>query len=340
MFEVRDDLTTQNILNKITEYDIFKYYCTNFKRVGEKFSSEFRKDSDPSCVISEYIGKLWYKDFGTNDRAIDCFSYVMLKFKMSFLQALGIINIDFNLNLKPYIEPLTNLAVIGLPENNKFINKPYGSESGTTGKQFSPTYRNWLDYDVKYWKNQYYMDIPRCEKFGIRPISGLEIDNKQIPVEFPTYCYLVDWEDGREYYKIYSPYSKSYKWISNCKSWHYLGFNYLPWVGDKVIITKALKDIGVLDIFHVAAIAPQSEGQVISYEKYVQLKRRFRRLYVLYDNDKAGIRGAKLTHDTYNDITPIFIPESSGVKDISDFIHKYRYRETDRLIKNLLRDER
>lgn len=333
MFEIKEDLTTDNILKKISEIDIFRYYCPNFKNLNEKFSSEFRRDSTPSCVISEYNGKLWYKDFGTTDRAIDCFSYVMVKHKMSFLQALGIINIDFNLNLKPYVAQVTPY-MLGLPEIKSNINIS-GSQDGTTGKLFQPVYRNWLQYDVKYWKNQYYIDIPRAESLGIKPISELYIEGKCIPVEFPTYSYFIGKENGREYFKIYAPYSKTFKWLSNCKSWHYLGFDYLPWIGDKVVITKALKDIGVLSLFNLPAIAPQSESQIISNYIYNNLKRRFGKLYILYDNDKAGRQGAMLTKEIYSDITPVFIPEDSGVKDISDFIHKYRYRETHKLINGL-----
>lgn len=341
MFEIKEDLNTVNILNKITEFDIFKRYCTNFKKIGEKFSSEFRSDSTPSCIISEFNGRLWYKDFGTNNKAIDCFSYIMLKYKISFLQALNMLNIDFNLNLNPYVEQNTTSSMIGLSEsNNLIINKKSDLSSGTTGKSFNLNYRNWLQYDVKYWKNQYYVDIPRAESWGIRPISGLKINDKSIPIEFPTYAYLVDWDSNGKYYKIYSPNSKKFKWLTNCKSWHYLGFNYLPWIGNKLVITKSLKDIAVLSVFGLPAIAPQSENQIISYEKYINLKNRFKQLYILYDNDKPGKDGAMLTTQTYPDIIPVFIPEESGKKDISDFIHKYRYKETHKLINKLFYNEK
>ena len=37
-------LSADNILKKITEYDIFKYYIESFERPGKKFCSEIRAD--------------------------------------------------------------------------------------------------------------------------------------------------------------------------------------------------------------------------------------------------------------------------------------------------------
>jgi len=334
MFEIKQELTTDNILNKITDYDIFKYYCQNFKTIGEKFKSEFRKDSAPSCVISEFNKKLWYKDFGTSNKAVDCFGYIMLKYKMSFLQALGIINIDFRLNLKPYIANITNPEILGIPETHKNV----GAEridNQFRVKLFEPVLRDWLYYDVKYWKHNYYIDVTRTERFYIYPISSLYIEGKEVMLDFPAYCYLVDWEDGIKYYKIYSPFSKNLKWLGNCKSWQYLGFNSLPWIGDKLVITKSLKDVVVLSLFNIPSIAVQSESQIISYTMYKKLKERFNKLYVLYDNDRAGKDGANTTIEIFKDINMVFIPESSNTKDISDFIHKYRFVETNKLVKTL-----
>lgn len=342
MFEIKEDLTTTNILKKVSEYDIFKYYCKNFQKIDVKFSSELREDNSPSCVISEYGGKLWYKDFGIPDKAIDCFSYVMKKFNMTFLQALGIINLDLNLNLKPYIEHNLDLQYVGL-SNKQTINNLKTNCSGYEAQQaklFTPTQRKWLESDIRYWKNKYYIDVSRAERFGISPISKLQInDGKEFSLEFPSYCYLVDWSKGINYYKIYSPYSKSMKWLSNCKNYHYLGFNYLPWIGEKIIITKSLKDIVVLSLFNLPAIAPQSESQIISEEIYINIKKRFNNIYILFDNgvnDDAGIVGVKKNIEKYPDLIPIFIPDHYGVKDISDFIDLYRYKNTQKLLKTLI----
>ena len=39
-----DVLTVERILSKISEADIFAYYCNSFKKLGVKFCSELRQD--------------------------------------------------------------------------------------------------------------------------------------------------------------------------------------------------------------------------------------------------------------------------------------------------------
>ena len=79
MFDVKKELNIENILEKISEYDIFKAYCPNFKDIDKKFIAVLNRsksESLPSANITYYRGKLWYKDFGSSDKAMDCFSSV------------------------------------------------------------------------------------------------------------------------------------------------------------------------------------------------------------------------------------------------------------------------
>ena len=45
-------LSVDTILSKVTDYDIFRFYCPPFKQVGKKFSSELREDPVPSAHIT------------------------------------------------------------------------------------------------------------------------------------------------------------------------------------------------------------------------------------------------------------------------------------------------
>ena len=94
-----DHLHTNVILGKITEYDIFVYYCPNFKTLGKKFVSDLREDRSPTVSIVPYNGKLLYKDFGNPDHVFDCFNYVRYKYNCNFIDALRIIDCDFRLGL-------------------------------------------------------------------------------------------------------------------------------------------------------------------------------------------------------------------------------------------------
>lgn len=339
MFEVKKELNVSNILHKVGEIDIFKMYCSPFKEVGRKFSSELRDDPNPSAIISEFNGKLWYKDFGETEKAADCFSYIMRKYSITFIEALGMINSDFKLGLQEYVK-YNKLPYNKEKIKTQFTNleKCVGLTQGKQVKIITPIYRNWLNSDVKYWKNNYYIDIARLKRFGVRPIKAFLLNDKYIKTDPTTYIFQVTSEDGVVYYKIYSPLNKFNKWLSNCTKNQYLGFDYLPWIGDIVVITKSLKDIMVLSLFDIPAIAPQSESQVISYYIYTNLKRRFKNIFILYDNDVSGRKGTSLTLERYSDIIPIFIPNYTDkiTKDISDFIFEYRYNETYKLINRII----
>ena len=57
-----DHLHTDVLLSKISEYDIFKYYCPNFIELSKKFCSDLREDQKPGVSIVYWKGKLLYKD--------------------------------------------------------------------------------------------------------------------------------------------------------------------------------------------------------------------------------------------------------------------------------------
>ena len=94
-----DVLTVERILSKISEVDIFAYYCSSFKQLGKSFCSELRQDNKPGVSIILWKGKLLYKDFAHPDHTFDCFNYVKFKYSCNFIEALTIIDNDFNLGL-------------------------------------------------------------------------------------------------------------------------------------------------------------------------------------------------------------------------------------------------
>ena len=88
-------LKTQDILNKISEADIFRTYCNGFKSLNKNFCSELREDNNPSCLIKVGDnGRLYYCDLA-NGSFMDCFDYVMEKYNLTLQEALSVINNDF-----------------------------------------------------------------------------------------------------------------------------------------------------------------------------------------------------------------------------------------------------
>ena len=118
-----DHLSRDVILSKITEYDIFRYYCSPFKELNSKFCSDLRKDHTPTVSIIKWNSKLLYKDFGYAEHTFDCFSYVQHKYNIQFFDCLRIIDNDFNKynNIYP---GSTNDLFPGTPKEKKIRKSP------------------------------------------------------------------------------------------------------------------------------------------------------------------------------------------------------------------------
>ena len=70
----------------------------------------------------------------------------------------------------------------------------------------------------------------------------------------------------------------------------------------------------------IPALAVQGEGYTISNTAISELKRRYKNIYILLDNDEVGLKdGLKLSEST--GFTNIILPYFEGGKDISDLYH-------------------
>jgi hypothetical protein len=309
-----DYLHTDVILGKITEYDIFMYYCPNFKKLGRKFNSDLRKDNSPTVSIIPYNGKLLYKDFGSSDHTFDCFNYVRYKYNCSFLAALRIIDCDFGLNLSSKTDGIKfTMGIMGYRQTNtpKFI-KP---EVIIKKKK-----RKWNKQDANFWK-KYLVSKQILSMFAVEPISHFWVNNVRFTCKSISYAFKF-----KNRYKIYSPYEEKNKWLSNTKKSDIQGYNQLPEKGERLIITSSLKDVMCLHAAGYLSIAMQSEMQMPTEKLISELKKRFNTIEILYDNDfdkvnNPGQTMAKKICDLYG-FNNICLPRSFESKDPSDLIAK------------------
>ena len=307
-----DHLHTNVILGKITEYDIFVYYCPNFKELGKKFKSDLRKDNSPTVSIIPYNGRLLYKDFGNSDHAFDCFNYIKYKYGCSFVGALRIIDCDFNL---------------GLSSKKDAINFTMGYMAYS--QQKTPTFikpevlikkktRHWNKKDIKFW-SQYLVNKELLTTFAVEPISHFWINSTRFSCKSISYAFQFN-----NRYKIYSPYDEKNKWLSNTKKTDVQGYNQLPNNGERLIITSSLKDVLCLTSAGYNAIAMQSEMQIPEEKLISELKKRFTTIEILYDNDfdkinNPGQTMAKKICDLYG-FNNICLPTNFESKDPSDLV--------------------
>lgn len=309
-----DHLSKEMVLSKIREIDIFSYYCSSFKEIGVKFCSELRKDDRPGVSIVLWRGKLLYKDWAHPDHTFDCFGYVMAAYNCSFYSALRIIDNDFGLNLSSYKEEMAfTKGYLGYKSSMRVENKRVVVIRKKT--------RPWMKKDAEFW-SQYLISKKTLIKFAVSPISHYWINESRFSCNL-SYAYKMGTK-----YKIYSPYDEV-KWMSNTNFKQIQGYDQLPNKGDLCIIASSLKDVMCLFEMGIPAIAMQSEMQLPLRKTIEELRGRFKQVAVFYDNDftnpnNPGQTMAKKICKEYSPMRNIYLPEDYGVKDLSDYIAKFK----------------
>jgi len=298
-----DILHTETILEKITEFDIFKYYCPVFTKLSKKFCSELRQDKRPSASIVAYNGNLLYKDFGYPDHTFNCFGYVQYKYGLTFTDALIQISNDFSLNLAT-----TNGIVKSKPP--KLYGNQIIDQKVTIIKIKS---RDWDINDANFWK-PFHISKKILRNFAVKPISYYWINENRFKAKTPTYAFRFNTK-----IKIYAPYETENKWFSNTNKEIVQGYDQLPSEGNVLCITSSLKDVMCLFAMRVHSIAMQSEMQLPNGMFMQVLRQRFKRIVILYDNDKPGQTMADKICKEYQ-LDNLCIPRDWGAKDISDAV--------------------
>ena len=309
-----DHLHTNVILGRISEYDIFKYYCPRFEKLGKLFNSDLREDKSPTVYITQFNGKLLYKDFGYHDHTLDCFSYIQVKYNCSFIDALRIVDCDFRLGLSSQKE-VREFTMGCMAYRQK-------KTPDLTKKQviIQKKKRPWNKEDANFW-SKYLVSKKILSMFAVEPISHFWVNGTRFTCKSITYVFKF-----KNRYKIYSPYEENNKWLSNTNKTDIQGYNQLPDTGNRLIITSSLKDVLCLHSAGYTAIALQSEMQIPEEKLISELKQRFNTIEILYDNDfdkkhNPGQTMAKKICDLYG-LKNIYLPDELESKDPSDLVKK------------------
>ena len=313
-----DILHTDVILEKISEYDIFKYYCKNFITIGKKFCSELREDKSPTVSIINYNGNLLYKDFGRPGHTFNCFGYVQIKFNVTFTESLLIVDNDFGLKLASKNNDMTYTQGVKAVTYNKIIE----DKKVTIIKKKR---RPWYTKDAIFWM-KYKITKEILTIFAVEPLEYYWINENRFKCNTITYSFRF----GNKF-KIYAPYEQDKKWFSNTSKKHIQGFNQLPKSGDLLYITSSLKDIMCLYAMRLRAIAFQSEMQMPEELQMQELINRFEKIIILYDNDDPGQTMAAEICRVYQ-LDNLFIPSDWDAKDVSDAIVVHGFEKVKQFI--------
>ncbi len=324
------------ILDRVTEEDLLHKYAPDFSKVGDGFRLRVN-DKLPSCNTTYYKGRLWLKDFGDPRYKTAVTIPVFLQEEMGLSEDKLVVRIVRDFKLEG-TEP-------------KYRSVP--SDSLKTGVapvqvQRMPTiidvkYRDWQPHDVEYW-GRYGITIEILESIDIRPISYFWLSNHKVKKKLyiaSKHAYVFDyyWCDGLFMRKIYQPYNKGLKWLSNCNITVVQNYKTLPKSGDLLVVQSSLKDARVTNLLGYESNAPITENCWFTDSYWDKLKQRWKRIVYYANNDfekddNPGLRYGKKISEMY-DIPFIHNPDGTA-SDISDYRDKFGYDDSKVLIDSLI----
>lgn len=292
-------ITLDYILSRVSEYDIYAAYIGNFK-VGMIYNSPLRKDKTPSfgCFYSRKTKQLLFKDHGTGE----CGN--VIKF-VSLITGLT----NYSDILNDIVNKLKITSSTHLDSSKQYI--------PSTETVIGVVRQEFTDTDINYWK-QFNIQVETLKKFGVSSIKYYVCNGIVKSVykeENPMYAYKV-----YNHFKIYKPYADKYtKWRNNLTELDIQGYKQLPKTGDILVITKSMKDVMCLYEMGIPAISPSSESTFIPDRVLEQLKKRFKRIIILFDRDEAGVKYLrKMSQKT--GLEGMLIHKKFKAKDVSDAI--------------------
>ena len=305
-----DSTSIEKVNDLYSDFDIAHKYL-DITCVPEVINSPLRQDNNPSLglFINNKTNSLWFKDFGSGEKG----SLYDLLAKM------------WNVSKDKVYDRILKDMPAPAPMRKHGV-KVYRKSAGKVEVRV----REWRDYDIAYW-DSYGISLPWL-KFGeIYPISYIILtkNGHSYPIPAEKYAYVyVERKDGIVSFKIYQPYSKEYKWMSKHDSSVWDLWTKIPEKGDKLIITSSRKDaLAIWSNTGIPALSLQGEGYIPKEHVVQQLKDRYNKVYVLYDNDfqseeNHGRMYGKMIAERFN-VTQIEIPEKWGSKDPSDLVKNH-----------------
>ena len=315
------------LLGKTSEFDIMRFYL-NIDVLPALINSPLRQDRNASVSIFSPDGvKVFYKDFGTGEHG-------------SIFDLLG------RMWNRTFSETITKIwdDIDRVKHNRINLNRTRRGVIHKSNSILEVRTRQWFDYDMEYW-NSYGISREWLEFGDVYPISHILItrDNitKVIPAEKLAYVY-VERKDGKVSLKVYQPKSQRLKWLSKHDSSVWDLWSRLPDRGDTLFITSSRKDALCLwKNTGIPSVSLQGEGYVPKEKVINQLKQRFGRVIIFFDNDydkdenHGHIYAARLSG--MFDLDMVEIPSEYKSKDPSDLFKNHGAETFRRVIKELVK---
>jgi len=315
--DIKVRLTPQAILQKISEYDIFRFYMPDKSwKINHATLSPFRQESNPSFVIGNKKGFLSFIDFGDTSKRGDCFTFVKTLFNLSTIDdVLRMIDKDFGLGFLPGTST----------ERYKSIQKEY-KQPEDLGKRYSliqVVTRKFTQEELAYW-NQYYQSLDDLRANNVYSIKEVFLNRKRFPLKETDlrFGYLYD-----GHWKIYRPFGdKKSKWVPNNVPITAMDGKEDITNCSVAFINKSKKDYMVMKKVFPCCCAVQNEGVACFSDENVEyLKANSDRQILSFDADDVGVKNSQMITKLF-DFEYANVPRkylSEGIKDWADLAKEH-----------------
>jgi hypothetical protein len=307
----RIDLTPDSILNKISEYDIYKMYMPHQNwKINVVTYSPFRNEKNPSFIIGYRGGALRYCDFGDSSKKGGCFDFVMMLFNISLREAMLMIDRDFDLGI----------VNASSTKNYERIVSDYAQPTSTFKREYfiQVKTRKFTHEELAYW-NGYYQDVDDLRANNVYSIDTVYLNKQKFPIKDTElrfgYLYEGHW-------KVYRPFAdKKNKWMPNNVPITMMdGLDDIRDC-DVAFINKSKKDYMVMKKVFPCCCAVQNEGMGCFSEENVEyLKENSERQILSFDSDEVGVKNSQLITEKFDfgycNVPKLYLEE--GIKDWAD----------------------
>jgi len=307
----RVELSPDSILNKISEYDIYKFYMPHQNwKINVVTYSPFRNEKNPSFIIGYRGGALRFFDFGDSSKKGNCFNFVMMLFNVGLNDALLMIDRDFDLGI------ISGSST----KNYERIISDYAQPTATSKREYfiQVKTRKFTNEELAYW-NGYYQDIDDLRANNVYSIDTVYLNKQKFPIKDTELRFGYLYEG---YWKIYRPFAdKKNKWMPNNVPITMMdGLDDITDC-DVAFINKSKKDYMVMKKVFPCCCAVQNEGMGCFSEENVEyIKENSERQILSFDSDETGVKNSQMITEKfgfdYCNVPRIYLDE--GIKDWAD----------------------
>lgn len=314
--------SSEDILERVDEYTLYCSYLGYDPLIGAKYQSPLRSSMDSTFDTSPSFGiyerkygkrsnEFMWKDQGLGIHG-DIFDLIKILCQLpSRRAALMQVLVDIGIAKGTSSVPIIDMA------RKKYLGY---SNISITSKTYS-------SQEANYW-NRINVTPGLLSMYNTKALKMYWLYEDQAYPRYPKgigFAYQI-WDK----YQLYFPWEKKENkfrtdWNDLCVP----GFLQLQYNSELLIITKSMKDVICLRSFRYEAISPRGESILLLPECIAMMKRKYKRILVLFDNDM------KHKGDEY-EFDKIYVPKLWDTdKDTSDFASNHGAQETADMLRQI-----